>query len=51
MRTYPLALPSRQRTPRRDLAHEAVTRIKGLKVSLDALEAERAAATNLRAGT
>jgi hypothetical protein len=49
MRLYQLALSSRERTLGRDLAHGAVTRINALNVSLDALEAERAPAANLRA--
>jgi len=50
MRMYQLALSSQQRTPARDLSHDAVTRMNNLDVSLDVLTAEHAPSAKLTAG-
>jgi hypothetical protein len=51
LRMYQLARSSRQKTPSRDLALEAVTRINDLDTSLDALAADPPRNTVLAAGS
>lgn len=51
LRMYQLARSSRQKTPSRELAHEAVTRINELDTSLDALAADPPRNTVFAAGS